>query len=75
MIRRNPTRIELKMEDIQEYEKIKKERESRKLAQKNSLLGVSPAGHQPSDIVPAPAKHTLDTIHQRIGFDPTPRLN
>lgn len=77
MIRRTPTRIELKMEDITEYEQIKREAEAKKAMAKNNLLGSSPiqgSTQQPEPIAPALNKPDTATVHQRIGFDPTPKL-
>ena len=78
MIRRTPTRIELKMEDFTEYEQIKREAEAKKAMSKNNLLGSSPiqGSTQQSEPIIAPAliKPDTATVHQRIGFDPTPKL-
>ena len=76
MIRRTPTRIELKLEDIAEYEQIKREAEAKKSMAKNNLLGSSPiqssVNHQ-EPIAPAMSKLDTATVHHRIGFDPTPK--
>ena len=75
MIRRNPTRIELKLEDISEYEQMKREAEAKRAATKHNLLGSSPLNTpQHEQIAPAQAKPDLVTLHQRIGYDPTPKL-
>ena len=79
MIRRTPTRIELKMEDIAEYEQIKREAEAKKAMAKNNLLGSSPIqssahAQQSEPVAPALNKPDTATVHQRIGFDPTPKL-
>ena len=42
MIRRTPTRIELKLDDISEYEQIKREVEAKRAMAKHNLLGSSP---------------------------------
>lgn len=72
MIRRDPTRIELKLDDIQEYEQLKREMEAKKLAAKNNLLGSSPTAPTP-DAVPLKTKTRTDIIHERIGYDPKPK--
>ena len=77
MIRRTPTRIELKLEDITEYEQIKRETEAKKAMTKNNLLGSSPiqsSSQQLEAIAPSILKPDTATVHQRIGFDPTPKL-
>lgn len=73
MIRRNPTRIELKLDDIQEYEQIKREMDAKKLAAKNNLLGASPSG--PGHEVGPTAKTNTEIIHERIGYDPKPKVS
>ena len=42
MIRRNPTRIELKIEDISEYTQLKAEQDAKRATAKHNLLGSSP---------------------------------
>jgi len=78
MIRRTPTRIELKLEDISEYEQLKREAEAKRATSKHNLLGSSPLKEEASNnepIAPAHTKADIATMHQRIGFDPTPKLN
>ena len=76
MIRRTPTRIELKLEDISEYEQLKREAEAKRATSKHNLLGSSPLKEEQIEpIAPAHTKTDLATMHQRIGFDPTPKLN
>lgn len=70
MIRRDPTRIELKLDDIQEYERRKQEIEAEQI--KNGF--VQSSGRQPPE-VEEPKKTRAQIIHERIGFDPTPRVN
>ena len=73
MLRRSPTRIELKLDDMQEYQEMKKEKENDLLKQK----------YQPNDtpsiiITPGPSPNPNDsmdirTVHERIyGYDPKP---
>jgi len=78
MIRRTPTRIELKLEDISEYEQVKREAEAKRAMTKHNLLGSSPLKDEAStsdmNIAPPQTKTDIATLHQRIGFDPTPKL-
>ena len=65
MIRRIPTRSDLKMDDIQDFKQKKDE-----LDKKNkNILGSSPS------VIDSGGKITQDSIHQRIGFDPRPKMN
>ena len=72
MIRRTPTRIELKLDDISEYEQLKREAEAKRAMAKHNLLGSSPINTVQADVAPPPVKPDLATIHDRIGYDPTP---
>lgn len=64
MLRRNPTRIEHKLIDIEkEYEVLKKERDS----ERNKVLADIPSS---SD---TPQKTKVEIIHERIGYDPKPK--
>ena len=78
MIRRTPTRIELKLEDISEYEQLKREAEAKRAMTKHNLLGSSPLNtntpHASDQIAPAHVKTDIGTLHQRIGYDPTPKM-
>jgi anaphase-promoting complex subunit 12 len=75
MIRRNPTRIELKIEDIAEYEQLKRDMDAQRASIKHNLLGSSPveAAATPH-VAPAPNRPDKETIHNRIGYDPKPKL-
>ncbi len=76
-MRRDPTRIEVKLEDIQEYEQMKREMESKK----NKIFGTdtdnSPTAEEAkaNDDKEASEKSRTEMIHRRIGFDPTPRVS
>ncbi|GAB1597668.1 anaphase-promoting complex subunit CDC26-like [Argonauta hians] len=79
MLRRNPTRIELKLEDIKEYETIKTE----KLKQNAQKMSLDAASEQSSSsLATLPGTCSGDTtpktkareIHERIGYDPKPHL-
>jgi len=62
MLRRKPTRIELKMDDLDEYKKMKEDKEA------NSRQKVDP------NLTPGiyNAKARRDMIYARIGYDPKP---
>lgn len=63
MIRRNPTRIELKLDDLSEYNHIRRQFEDKKesrAAQSTQTLNVPPKPKQ-------------EGIHERIGYNPQPR--
>lgn len=63
MLRRNPTRIELKLIDIEnEYEVIKKEQESER-----NKTGAA------NDMTPNILKTKTEIINERIGYDPKPK--
>lgn len=66
MYRRKPTRIELKVEDLQEYEIMKKEYEMK-------MSTVS----KDSDIADSSetTKTRQSVIHERIGYKPQPRVS
>jgi anaphase-promoting complex subunit 12 len=70
MIRRNPTRIELKIEDIAEYNKLKAELEAKRATAKHNLLGSSPI----VEAAPAYGRPDVAAVHDRIGYDPKPKL-
>lgn len=66
MLRRNPTRIEHKLIDIEkEYEVLKKERES----ERNKVLADIPS----TSDTPTSLKTKTELIHERIGYDPKPK--
>ena len=59
MLRRKPTRIELKLEDMEEYESMKKE-----MKQENSAKKGAPGNGQDSS-------SAKKDIHERIGYNPS----
>ena len=77
MIRRPPTRLELKLEDSQEYEQLKQEREDEKKMSTSSSSKAGPSGAATSDGgdsgAGASGKSRTEIIHDRIGFDPSSR--
>ena len=67
MLRRDPTRIELKLIDIEkEYEMMKKEKEQE---QKNKILTELPSSMD----TPSTFRSKTEMIHERIGYDPKPK--
>lgn len=87
MLRRNPTRIELKLEDIKEYETMKTEKLKQTGPKPMSLECASSgdpcegATAMPGPAVPGASGTDLKTkaqltleIHERIGYDPKPQL-
>ena len=69
MKRRDPTRIELKLDDIQEYEHMKRKNENQN-AKKSENNGVSVL----NDVTETIEKTRSEVIRSRIGYDPTPRM-
>lgn len=67
MFRRKPTRIELKVEDLQEYETMKKERE-----QRNSVANKDT---EPTEATTDNQKSKQANINERIGYKPQPRTS
>ena len=60
MLRRSPTRIELKIDDVNEWIAMRKEKEK-----KNSESSIAAVGAEQQ------TKLKKETIHERIGYDPT----
>ena len=76
MFRRKPTRIECKIEDLDEWHAIKREREAERKdsSQQQQATGTSQSSAvdglalDPAEI----SKAKRDIIHERIGYDPKP---
>ncbi|GFV50282.1 uncharacterized protein TNCV_621921 [Trichonephila clavipes] len=68
MFRRKPTRIDLKVEDLQEYETMKKERE-----QKDPVDDKEPT--EPTEATSDNQKSKQANINERIGYKPQPRVS
>jgi anaphase-promoting complex subunit 12 len=66
MLRRTPTRVEFKIDDLDEYEAFKKKLQVEK-SQKSAA--ESSSGQVTPEIVGS--KSRVD-VHQRIGYDPKP---
>lgn len=70
MARRLLTRTELRMEDLQEYEFVKKHQERRKNGMDSSNTS---AFGRPEESMISSFKHNREMIYERIGYNPTPR--
>ncbi|GFR73456.1 anaphase-promoting complex subunit CDC26 [Elysia marginata] len=64
MLRRKPTRIELKISDLEEYEAVKKEKEAAKNAATKSDPESTPNLYN--------SKSRMEAVHARIGYLPRP---
>uniref|UniRef100_A0A8C6S2D1 Anaphase-promoting complex subunit CDC26 n=1 Tax=Neogobius melanostomus TaxID=47308 RepID=A0A8C6S2D1_9GOBI len=76
MLRRKPTRIELKIDDCEEFESIKKELEARKRQREEAESGaigdiIAGGGATAS----ASTTTRAELINERIGFKPLPKPN
>ncbi|NP_001134317.1 anaphase-promoting complex subunit CDC26 [Salmo salar] len=77
MLRRKPTRLELKLDDTEEFESVKKELESRKKQRDEvDVVGVAMS----SDMVGAGSgtgdgKTREQITNERIGYKPHPKPN
>ncbi|XP_053552074.1 anaphase-promoting complex subunit CDC26 [Bombina bombina] len=73
MLRRKPTRLELKLDDIEEFESIKKDLECRKKQREEVDLSSIEADAAVS--LSTDPKSREQTIHDRIGYKPQPKPN
>ena len=76
MKRREPTRIELKLDDIQEYEQMKREMDMRKgkAGGHNSFFGNDANSSSPiASDHPDAGRTRSEITRRRIGFDPSPK--
>ena len=76
MKRRDPTRIELKLEDIQEYEQMKRDLEIMRKA-KETNVEADPSKDDTETVQDSEeltAKARTEMRHRRIGYDPTPKM-
>ncbi|XP_023194071.1 anaphase-promoting complex subunit CDC26 [Xiphophorus maculatus] len=81
MLRRKPTRLELKIDDTEEFESVKKELEARKRQREEagpgagvggaSVVGVDMIGGGASASSTAASRAEL--INERIGYKPHPK--
>uniref|UniRef100_A0A3P9MKH7 Anaphase-promoting complex subunit CDC26 n=1 Tax=Oryzias latipes TaxID=8090 RepID=A0A3P9MKH7_ORYLA len=70
MLRRKPTRLELKIDDMEEFEGVKKDLESG--ACSSSVIGVDLTGGGASASA-STVTSRVDLINERIGYKPHPK--
>ena len=68
MLRRNPTRIEVKLDDLEEFNQMKKDKE---LEQGKQKLGSNDC-HTPTQDSLMDTRTRTEFIHKRIGYHPKP---
>ena len=73
MLRRPPTKIELKLDDVQEYEKAKREAEARRARANIFASCSSPSTSANTTFNSDDAKSKTEVIMERIGMDPKPK--
>ncbi|XP_062844810.1 anaphase-promoting complex subunit CDC26 [Trichomycterus rosablanca] len=75
MLRRKPTRLELKLDDTEEFESVKKEIESRKKQREEvDVVGVATTSDMSGAAGTSEGK-IREQIHERIGYKPHPKPN
>ena len=70
MLRRKLTRIELKLDDLEEWNAMKKEKEMAKRMQTPKSGETSATDNSMTDIIDT-SKAKKDMVHERIGYDPS----
>lgn len=70
MARRQLTRIELRMEDLQEYEQMKKQHEKRKFEGSEEVIQDIGTPHL---ITNFKNRSNKEIVYERIGYNPAPR--
>nr|XP_033817594.1 anaphase-promoting complex subunit CDC26 [Geotrypetes seraphini] len=74
MLRRKPTRLELKLDDIEEFESIRKDLENRKKQHEEvDLVGANNVDGAVA--LSSDSKSREQMIHDRIGYKPQPKPN
>ncbi|GAB0198356.1 anaphase-promoting complex subunit CDC26 [Grus japonensis] len=73
MLRRKPTRLELKLDDIEEFESIRKDLESRKKQREDAEAAA--AGEEAAAAIALGTDHKSreQIINDRIGYKPQPK--
>ncbi|KAK2187241.1 hypothetical protein NP493_172g02042 [Ridgeia piscesae] len=67
MLRRKPTRIELKLDDFEEWSNLRKEKQEAANASQTAQAGqCTPVDSETAQ------RQKRDMIHERIGYDPKP---
>ncbi|KAF3821157.1 hypothetical protein GH733_011310, partial [Mirounga leonina] len=74
MLRRKPTRLELKLDDIEEFESIRKDLETRK-KQKEEVDVVGISDGEGAIGLSSDPKSREQMINDRIGYKPQPKPN
>ncbi|KAL6084661.1 hypothetical protein STEG23_012855 [Scotinomys teguina] len=74
MLRRKPTRLELKLDDIEEFESIRKDLETRK-KQKEDVEGLGTSDGEGAAGLSSDPKSREQMINDRIGYKPQPKPN
>ncbi|KAG5212930.1 hypothetical protein MJG53_003712 [Ovis ammon polii x Ovis aries] len=74
MLRRKPTRLELKLDDIEEFESIRKDLETRK-KQKEDVDIVGGSDGEGAIGLSGDPKSREQMINDRIGYKPQPKPN
>ncbi|NXD74878.1 CDC26 protein, partial [Halcyon senegalensis] len=75
MLRRKPTRLELKLDDIEEFESIRKDLESRKKQREEAEVAAAgeEAAAAAAIALGADPKSREQMIGDRIGYKPQPK--
>ncbi|XP_050763925.1 anaphase-promoting complex subunit CDC26 [Gymnogyps californianus] len=75
MLRRKPTRLELKLDDIEEFESIRKDLESRKKQREDAevVAAGEEAAAAAAIALGADHKSREQIINDRIGYKPQPK--
>ncbi|XP_072227642.1 anaphase-promoting complex subunit CDC26 [Leuresthes tenuis] len=81
MLRRKPTRLELKIDDTEEFESVKKELEARKRQREEaesggggaSVIGADMMGGGASASASSSTASRAELINERIGYKPHPK--
>ncbi|KAM4527137.1 anaphase-promoting complex subunit CDC26 [Odontesthes bonariensis] len=81
MLRRKPTRLELKIDDTEEFESVKKELEARKRQREEaesggggaSVIGADMMGGGASAAASSSTASRAELINERIGYKPHPK--
>ncbi|XP_053329805.1 anaphase-promoting complex subunit CDC26 isoform X2 [Spea bombifrons] len=74
MLRRKPTRLELKLDDIEEFESIKKDLEQQQQQQREEV-DLSATEPEAAVSLSTDPKSREQTVHERIGYKPQPKPN
>ncbi|NXD71782.1 CDC26 protein, partial [Eolophus roseicapillus] len=71
MLRRKPTRLELKLDDIEEFESIRKDLEGRRKQREDA--DTAAAGEEAAAALGTDHKSREQMINDRIGYKPQPK--